>query len=71
MQWLLLPIGLGLFGFIKPCSIGASLLFVKSVEGKTTLEKLAQVIVFALIRAVTMRLLGVAAGALGALFLGF
>lgn len=71
MQWLLLPIGLGLFGFIEPCSIGASLLFVKSVEGKTTREKLAQVIVFALIRAVAMGLLGVAAVTLGALFLGF
>ena len=31
--WLVLfPVGLGLIGFIEPCSIGASLLFLKSVE---------------------------------------
>jgi cytochrome c-type biogenesis protein len=70
MQWVLLPIGLGLFGFIEPCSIGASLLFIKSVEGKTIGEKLAQVIVFAVIRAVVMGLLGVVAVVLGAMFLG-
>lgn len=30
-----LPIGLGLVGFIEPCSIGSTLVFIKYIEGKT------------------------------------
>lgn len=71
LQWLTLPIGLGLLGFIEPCSIGSSLLFVKSVEGKSATEKLVQVGVFVLIRALFMGFLGLAAVALGIAFLGF
>jgi hypothetical protein len=40
---ILLPIGLGLFGFIEPCSIGSTLVFIKVMEGKTTAVKLWQV----------------------------
>jgi cytochrome c-type biogenesis protein len=31
----LLPLGLGLLGFLEPCSIGSSLLFLKSVFGRS------------------------------------
>lgn len=31
---LVLPVGLELLGFIEPCSVGSSLLFVRFVEGK-------------------------------------
>ncbi len=30
----LLPLALGLLGFIEPCSMGSNLLFIKYVEGK-------------------------------------
>ena len=30
----LLPLGLGLIGFVEPCSIRSSLLFVKHVDGR-------------------------------------
>jgi cytochrome c-type biogenesis protein len=32
---LIVPLGLGLLGFIEPCSIGATLIFVKFLEGKS------------------------------------
>lgn len=71
LQWIALPIGLGLFGFIEPCSVGSSLLFVKSIEGKSASDKLAQISMFALIRALVMGLLGLVAVGLGTAFLGF
>ena len=67
----LLPLGLGLFGFIEPCSIGASLLFAEYLEGKETSHKLMQVSVFALVRALLMGALGLAAFWIGMSFLGF
>lgn len=70
--WLLfiLPVGLGLLGFIEPCSIGSTLLFIKYVEGREASAKIAQVAVFAVVRALLIGLLGVAAVALGAAFVG-
>ncbi len=67
----LLPIGLGLLGFVEPCSIGSTLLFVKYLEGKDAASKLAQVGVFAGTRAVFIGLLGMLAAVLGTVFLGF
>ncbi|MBI3436339.1 MAG: hypothetical protein HY056_14910 [Proteobacteria bacterium] len=66
----LLPIGLGLFGFIEPCSIGSTLIFVKFLEGKSAFRKLTQVGIFAFMRAMFIGLLGIAAVLLGAAFLG-
>lgn len=67
----LLPIGLGLVGFVEPCSIGSTLIFVKHLEGNDTTSKLAQVSVFAGVRAVSIGLLGILAALLGTAFLGF
>lgn len=67
----LLPIGLGLLGFVEPCSIGSSLVFVKYLEGKEPAAKLSQVTVFMLTRGVFIGLLGAAAALLDAAFLGF
>lgn len=71
INWILLPIGLGLFGFIEPCSIGATLVFLKAIEGRSDAAKIAQVAVFALTRAVFIGALGVLAVAIGAAFLDF
>jgi len=65
-----LPLGLGLFGFIEPCSIGASLLFIKYLEGKNTHHKIFQVSVFTLVRALFMGVLGLLAIWLGTVFFG-
>jgi len=67
----LLPIGLGLVGFVEPCSIGSTLIFIKQLEGKGASSKLAQVSVFAFTRALFIGLLGMIAVLLGAAFLGF
>ncbi len=68
---LLLPVVLGLLGFVEPCSIGSSLLFIKAVERKPVATKLMQAAVFTATRAVFIGLLGVLAALLGAAFIGF
>jgi len=65
-----LPIGLGLLGFIEPCSIGSTLIFIKYLEGKSAAAKLGEVCVFAITRAVFIGLLGLLAVLLGTAFLG-
>lgn len=65
-----LPIGLGLLGFIEPCSIGSSLVFIKYLEGRTAAAKLAQVMAFAAARALFIGALGMLAVVVGAMFLG-
>lgn len=67
---ILLPIGLGLFGFVEPCAIGATLLFIKTTEGAPAATKVAQVLAFTVSRAVFTGLLGVLAVLVGSLFLG-
>lgn len=67
----LLPFGLGLLGFVEPCSIGSSLIFIKHMEGKGAGPKLAQVSLFAATRALILGLLGMLAAVLGAAFVGF
>ncbi|HHH40000.1 MAG TPA: hypothetical protein ENK50_10580 [Sedimenticola sp.] len=67
-QLVLLPVGLGLLGFVEPCSIGSTVLFVKYLEGKRGVEKLLQTGVFTLTRSLLMGSLGVLAALLGPLF---
>jgi cytochrome c-type biogenesis protein len=67
----LLPVGLGLLGFVEPCSIGSTLVFVKFLEGKDAPRKLSQVGIFAATRAGFIGLLGMLAVAAGTTFLGF
>lgn len=66
-----LPIGLGLMGFIEPCSIGSSLVVVKFLEGKGAASKVLEVTTFAATRAVFIGCLGVAAVLIGSGFAGF
>lgn len=67
----LLPAGLGLFGFVEPCSVGSSLLFVKYLEGEGAREKIRQTALFSLTRALFIGLLGVAAVVVGSAFVAF
>ncbi|HSF21732.1 MAG TPA: hypothetical protein VLA81_06800 [Burkholderiales bacterium] len=74
-EWLaasiLLPIGLGLFGFIEPCSIGSTLVFIKVMEGRSAAVKLWQVSVFTTTRALFIGVLGAVAVLVGSAFIGF
>lgn len=65
-----LPVGLGLLGFVEPCSIGSTLVFAKTLEGRSPTSKLVQVSVFALVRAVLIGFFGILAVVLGTAFLG-
>lgn len=65
----MVPFGLGLLGFIEPCTVGSSLLFVKYLEGKEAAAKLLEVTVFAATRAVFIGALGALAALIGSAFL--
>ena len=65
-----LPIGLGLLGFVEPCSIGSSLVFIKYIEGQSAAARIAQVSVFALTRALLIGALGALVALIGTVFLG-
>lgn len=67
----LLPVGLGLFGFIEPCSIGSTLVFIKVMEGRSPAVKLWQVGVFTVTRALFIGALGAIAVLVGSAFTGF
>ncbi len=70
-QVVLIPVGLGLLGFVEPCSIGSTLIFIKHMEGKDRVGKLTEVSIFAMTRAVFFGLLGVSAVMVGGAFLRF
>jgi cytochrome c-type biogenesis protein len=61
----LLPIGLGLLGFLEPCSLGANILFLNLLAGAEGWRRVREAAVFTATRALFLGLLG-AAGALAA-----
>ncbi|MDA1089076.1 MAG: hypothetical protein O3A85_02010 [Proteobacteria bacterium] len=65
----LLSIGLGLFGFVEPCSVGSSLLFIKFIEGRDRAAKISQVVIFMMTRALFIGVMGAGAAFIGALFI--
>lgn len=67
----LLPIGLGLLGFIEPCTIGAHMLFLRSIEGAAAPARHRAVAVFAATRTVVIGLIGVGFVLLGQRLVGF
>jgi cytochrome c-type biogenesis protein len=68
---LILPVGLGLFGFIEPCSIGSSLIFIKYLVGKSGTRKFTETVLFAFTRALFIGALGMLSVLVGSAFLGF
>ena len=64
----LLAFGLGLLGFIEPCSMGANLLFIKYLEGKAAIRKLTQTTIFMLTRGLFIGALGALAVLIGVAF---
>lgn len=62
---LLTPIGLGLMGFLEPCSLGANAVFLSSVAPLTGWRRLGEALAFTLSRGVFLGLMGALAGAAG------
>lgn len=71
IEFVLLPIGLGLLGFIEPCTIGSSLLFIQYLERASASEKIVQALVFTATRALMIGSLGAMAAMVGSAFSGF
>lgn len=68
MEALLLPIGLGLLGFVEPCTMGSNLLLIKHLEQRPYRSRLMQMLVYTATRALFMGLLGGSAALIGARF---
>jgi cytochrome c-type biogenesis protein len=66
-----LAVGLGLLGFIEPCTIGTSLLFLKQLDGLGRREAALQTGLFVATRALVIGVLGAAAALAGSAFAGF
>lgn len=70
-HWNLLAVslGLGLLGFVEPCTVGSSLLFVKYLEDRPGSGKVRATLLFTLTRALFIGALGGVAALVGAAFL--
>lgn len=68
--FVLLPIGLGLLGFIEPCTIGSHLLFLETQSERSRFEKINAVLIFVAARSVAAGLFGALIGLLGQLLIG-
>jgi cytochrome c-type biogenesis protein len=55
---ILIPIGLGLLGFIEPCTVGGHLIFLGTQERRSRAEKINAVLVFVAVRTVVAGLFG-------------
>lgn len=64
----LLSIGLGLLGFVEPCTMGSNLILVKHLEQRPYRSALLQIGVYTVTRALFMGTLGAAAALVGAYF---
>ncbi len=64
-ELVLLPIGLGLLGFIEPCTIGGHLLFLETQNGRSTREKTNAVLTFITTRSFVAGLFGALIAFLG------
>lgn len=65
-----LAAGLGLLGFIEPCSVGSHLLFIRHLERLPRRMQAIQTLLFTLTRAALMAGLGVLAALIGSAFTG-
>ncbi len=70
MSLILLPIGLGLLGFIEPCTIGGHLVFLDTQEKRSRSEKIRAVGVFVAARALVTGLFGASIALLGKFLIG-
>ncbi|WP_169543843.1 cytochrome c biogenesis CcdA family protein [Sneathiella aquimaris] len=65
LELVLLPIGLGLLGFVEPCTIGGHLLFLETQNGRSNRQKLNAVLTFVATRSLIAGLFGALIAFLG------
>ncbi len=66
----LLPAALGMLGFIEPCTIGAHLVFLRSIEGRSRAKKLMSTLIFTAARTLIAAVFGALAALLGLVLIG-
>jgi len=66
----IIPVALGLLGFVEPCTIGGHLLFLDTQKTRAARQKLAAVGVFIVVRSLVAALVGASAALLGARLIG-
>ena len=64
-SFVLLPVGLGLLGFVEPCTIGGHLLFLDTQKNRSRSGKLNAVLSFVAVRSLVAGLLGALIAFLG------
>lgn len=62
---LIVPVGLGLLGFVEPCTIGGHLIFLRSVAERRLAARLVATLLFALVRALMMGAFGMTVALIG------
>lgn len=67
---ILLPVALGLLGFIEPCTIGAHLIFLETQHSRSKAEKINAVVVFIAVRSLTAGIFGAFIAFLGQFMVG-
>lgn len=67
---LLLPIGLGLLGFVEPCTVGAHLIYLRSQADLPFAGRVRSLGVFILVRAMTAGLFGALVASVGKALIG-
>ncbi len=60
-QLFVLPILFGLVCFVEPCTVGSSMIVIKHLEGRSESQKMTQMLIFAVTRALFIGLLGIIA----------
>lgn len=68
MAWyssILLPFVFGLIGFAEPCSMGINVMFLSSVKDTPAANRIREIIVFMLLRALILAVLGLSAAFIG------
>ncbi len=65
LELVFLPIGLGLLGFVEPCTIGGHLLFLETQYGRSNRQKLNAVLAFVATRSLITGLFGALISFLG------
>ena len=66
----LLPVGLGLLGFVEPCTIGGHLLFLDTQKTRSQSEKVSAVLIFVVTRSLVAGLFGALISWLGHKLIG-
>jgi len=66
---ILIPVLFGLIGFFEPCSLGINLIFLNRVQSMTRARRIRESLIFTLMRAFILALVGLTAAFIGSKFI--